>query len=621
MRKTSRTAAVAAAAVAGLVAAAVLGWLALAPNAAPPAADGAAPAGLRWQVGTAQRYTLRSDSSMRMATAGGAAGSSTAPSAPAMPPTRVQMQATLDMLTLSRSEAQVVVGLQFAGVQLQVNGQRDAELESVMATPLRVRYSLQGTPQAFEFAAALTRRQQSMLENIVRTFQVSHRADTPAWAADEQGASGAYVAQYRRTGPLALSKTKGRFDAPATGLLAGATLSSQETIQLDSRHDWLASMTVDETLRAGGGDRPAVTITHHAVLALQPSARAGVDTGRFMFAAAPTAAPERVASRPVPPLSPASARAEILTRIQSLDTDRPQRTQHLRRLADLARVDPALPGVIVASMRHDPLGDDTRAELFLALEMAGTAAAQDALAAVAQDATWSVADQSRAIVALGGVDRPGPQTIDTLWGLAAQSGANADATKLAGDATFALGRIAGSLRRAQDPAYAALQQQLLAGAMAGGGSRPADQQRANHLLALGNSGDPALTDPVAQLLADASPVVRRAAAQALGALATDAAAERMMERFSAEPSGPVRSAIAESLRHWSAPTPQAMQTLRAAVAGEADERTRHGITQLLGTHLAQHPENAAALRQLLRSEPSRRIRQAAADALATAGRS
>lgn len=596
-----------------VVAAAVLTWQGVAPTTSAPAAD-TTMATLRWQVGTTQRYTLRTDSSMRMSTANDATGAAT---------TRVQMQAALNMLTLSRSEGSALVGLQFDEVQLRINGQRDAELEAALSTPFRVRYSAQGTPQAFEFAAALTRQHQSMIENMVRTFQVTLRDGEQAWAAEEQGTSGAYVAQYRRTGPLQLSKSKGRFDAPTTGMLAGATLSSQEVIRLDPRRDWLASMTVEETLRSGDGDRLAVTITNHAALALQPSARAGLDAGRFAFAAVPaaTAAPDRAASQPLPKLSVASARAEILARIQSLDTHRPQRAQHLRRLGDLIRVDRQMPGVIVEALRTDALNDDTRAELFLALEMAGTVHAQSALAAVAQDPSWSVADQSRAIVALGGVDRPDAQAIDALWSLAAQVGDTVDAAKLAGDATFALGRIASSLRRAQDPAYPDLQQRLLAGATSGGGSRSADQQRANHLLAIGNMGDPSLTDPVAGLLADASPVVRRAAAQALGALATDAAADRMMAQFSAEPNGPVRGAIADALRHWSTPTPQAMQTLRAALTREPDERARHGIAVLLGSQLAQHPENAAALRQLLRTEPSKRIRQAVADALASADRS
>lgn len=606
-----------AAAAALAIAAAAVVWQAVTPRAPDPTADASTTA-LRWQVGTAQRYTLRTDSTMRMYTPGGGTGTA---------PTRVQLNAVLDMLTLARSgagsEGHVTVGLQLDEVQLRIDGQRDAALEAVMRTPVRVRYAAQGMPMDFAFAAPLTRRQQTMLENIVRSFQVTHRADAPAWAAEEQGASGAYVADYRRTGPLQLSKSKGRFDAPATGLLAGATLTSQEVIRLDPRHDWLASMTVEETLRAGGGDRPAVTIVNHAVLALQPSARVAVATDRFAFAAAPTAAaePTATAARPAPRVSVAAARREILSRIPALDSDRTRRAQHLRRLGDLARVDPQLPSVIVEALRSDTWADDTRAGLFLVLEMAGTAAAQSALAAVAQDRSWSVADQSRAIVALGGVDRPDAQAINALWGLAALGGATLDAAKLAGDATFSLGRIAGSLRRAEDPAYAALQQRLVAGATGAGGSPAADQQRANHLLAIGNTGDPTLTDRVADQLADTSPVVRRAAAQALGALATDAAAERLVAQFGVEPSGPVRGAIAESLRHWSAPTPQAMQTLRSALAGEADERARHGIASLLGAHLAQHPENAAALRQLLRSEPSRRIRQAAADALASHARS
>lgn len=570
-----------------------------------PAPDGDAV--LRWQTGTAQRYALQMDSTLQ---AGGAA---------AGPPTVVRLQAGLNMRTLSVGADAVQVGLQFDDVVLHVDGQRDAGREAALGTPLRVHFSPGGMRQAFEFPAAASHEDRIMLENLVRTFQVTLQAGETAWQARERGVSGDYVAVYRRAAGNVLTKTKGSFDAPDTGPMAGATLSSQEVVRLDPRHDWLQSMTVEETLRAGSAGTLAMTVRQRAVLSLHPAAPVAVPPEVWAFAAA-GAAPQRPVALPVPRLSAASARAEMLARVRGLDVDRAQRAVHIRRLGALARVDPQLPALIVDQLRSGGLADATRAELFLVLEIAGTAAAQSALASLTQDADWAVADRSRAVVALGGLDDPQPQALDTLWAMAAQAAGPADAAKLAGDATFALGRLGRTMHDAGHPGFPLLRQRLLNGALAGGSTPAEDRQRANHLLALGNLRDASLTGDVGDMLDDASPVVRRAAAQALGALAIDAAAERLLDQLRAETSAPVRSAIAESLRHWTAPTPQAMQTLRTVLPREHDERTRHAMTTLLGTHLAQHPDNAAALRALLRTEPSRRIRQVAADALAEAGR-
>lgn len=593
-----------------LLAAVVLAWQGgqrFAPQGSTPGAAGnaAAAGALRWQVGTAQRYLLTLHSTLEA----GAAGA----------PTVVRLQAGLNMRTLARGADGVRVGLQFDDVVLEVDGQRDAGRESALGTALRVHFTPEGMPRAFEFAAGLDTAQRTMLENLVRTFQLTVRPGEPAWQVQERGVSGAYVAQYRRTAPLELRKSKGGFDAPAAGPMAGATLASSEVIRLDPQHDWLRSMTVEETLRGGSQGPMPLVIHQRAALTLQPAARVTVSPAVWDFVAATAAAP-RQAALPVPRMTAAAARAEILSRVDALDSERAQRTTHIRRLGALVRVDPLLPAVIVDRLRSGGLEDHTRAELFLVLEMAGTAPAQAALASVTQDAVWSVADRSRAIVALGGLDSPQPEVVDTLWALAAQATATGDAGKLAGDAMFALGRVARGLREAGHPDYPALRQRLLGGALAGGSAPGEDRQRANQVLALGNSGDASLTDDVAGLLADDSAVVRRAAAQALGALATDAAAERMLAQYGVESSGQVRGAIAESLQQWSAPTPLAMQTLRRALPREPDERARHGIATLLGMHLRQHPDNAAALRELLRVEPSRRIRQAAADALAEAGR-
>jgi hypothetical protein len=60
-----------------------------------------------------------------------------------------------------------------------------------------------------------------------------------------------------------------------------------------------------------------------------------------------------------------------------------------------------------------------------------------------------------------------------------------------------------------------------------------------------------------------------------------------------------------------------MAIFRQAVRTEADERTRYNIAILLGENLQKFPENEVALREVMRKEPSKRIHQKVAAALAS----
>ena len=60
-----------------------------------------------------------------------------------------------------------------------------------------------------------------------------------------------------------------------------------------------------------------------------------------------------------------------------------------------------------------------------------------------------------------------------------------------------------------------------------------------------------------------------------------------------------------------------MAMFRQTVTAEADESTRYNITVLLSQNLEQFPENESVLREIMRTEPSKRIRQKVAGALST----
>jgi HEAT repeat protein len=319
-----------------------------------------------------------------------------------------------------------------------------------------------------------------------------------------------------------------------------------------------------------------------------------------------------VSERAAPSVTPEEARRLIRAETAALDAATEGRTLRIHRLRDLLRVDPTLPALLLEIMQSEELTDRTRADLYLALELAGTEPAQAALTSVIGNPAWSGRDSMRAIVALGGVGDPSSATVASLWSTAQGGAASGDGFDLAGAATLALGSLGQAMLGNEDADYPSLRARLVSGALGGTGT---PEQRANYVHALGNTRDAALARDIVVLLDDPEPVVRRAAALSLGRLDVDRSADQLLSRFERDDSPEVRGAIAESLVSWTAPSADAVETMRDEIAAEANENTRFHMARFLGKNLGQFPESRPVLEQLLRTERSTRIRQSVAEAL------
>ena len=558
-----------------------------------------APLALQWHYGVAQRYHVLSESSMQMqATVQGASS------------IHVHMQGLLDTLTLEAGSDEAVVGMRLSSVELKINETVDAGTNRALGVPFRVRFAANGMPLAFEFPAEVNQQNRSILESLVRTFQVSLDS-VDNWVVNESNGSGTYEAAYQRTGPGSIEKSKRQFNTTAAGMVSWSAISSTETFSMEAGRDWMVAMKVQETMRSDGQGGPAMTVSNHATLKLQPGAQLALspDLWRFDAVAAAVGAASAV-KRPVPDITPEEARKQILATVPELDAARQGRLGLIHRLRDLLRVDDSLPAVILDLLKTQELDDRTRADLYLVLEQAGTESAQAALVEVITDDSWSLKDGMRAIVAMGGVKQPTTESITALWDMAQYSAGN-ERQRMANSATFALGSIGNTMNTTDNPEYASLRSGLLSNALGGGDAT----QRSNYITALGNTHDTTLANDVVTLLDDAEPAIRRAAALSLGSLGTDQVADSLVSRYSAEDNGYVRGAIAESLQSWTEPSDSAMAMFRQTVRAETDESTRYNIAVLLGENLDKFPENESVLREIMRTEPSKRIRQKVAEAL------
>jgi len=571
---------------------------AVAPQPAAPVAS--APLAMQWLSGVAQRYRVLSDSSMQMQ--GTAQGASSI---------RVNLLGELDTLTLKTDNDEALVGMRLSSVELKINNTVDADTNRALGAPFRVYFATNGMPLTFEFPAEVNQQNRSILESLVRTFQVSLNSGADNWVADESNGSGTYEAVYKRIGPGQIEKSKRKFSTTAAGMVSWSEISSTESISIEAGRNWIAEMNVQETMSSDGQGTPAMAISNHATLKLEPGAQLALSPDLWRFdavAAAVGTAP--TVRHPVPDITPEEARNKILATVPELDAATQGRLGLIHQLRDLLRVDDSLPGLILDVLKTQELSDRTRADLYLALEQAGTKSAQRALVEVITDDSWSLKDGMRAIVAMGGIKQPTTESTTALWDMA-QYSAGGERQRMASSATFALGSIGNTMNQADAPEYAALRSSLLSNALGGGDVT----QRSNYITALGNTHDTTLANEVVILLDDADPAIRRAAALSLGSLGTDQVADRLVSQYNGEDNGYVRGAIAESLQSWSSPTDSAMAMFRQTVHTEKDEATRYNIAVLLGKNLDKFPENKTALMEIMRNEPSKRIRQKAAEAL------
>lgn len=553
------------------------------------------PLKIQWHSGIAQQYRILSRSSMYMEAAS------------SRPSIAVQLHCLLDTRTLEVGHDDVTVGMKLSSVELKINNTTDSGTNHALSAPFRVHFASDGMPVAFDFPAEISTQNRTILENLVRMFQVSiARSDT--WVAQESNGNGSFEAAYRRSGPLQIDKSKRKFSAPPASMMAGAEISSTEQLHIDPAYDWIIAMSVDEKLKTVSQYGSAMTIKNHATLELQPGAQLTVKADIWHFKAAAATVDDTVTKviHPVPDISTEEARKQIQSTIPKLDAATQGRMVLVHRLRDLLRVDESLPAVLLDILQTQQLSDRTRADLYLVFEKAGTDSAQTALVSVfTGDSKWSLQDNMRAIVAMGGVDEPNNDSIAALWNTAQNSVSDSDSQRIASAATYALGSLGNSMKTDSNSDYNSLRSSLLSNALSAGN----DRQRSDFVLALGNTQDSTLAHEIVDLLSDDAPSIRRATALSLGMLGVDQVADTLLSKYHQEDNSQVRSAITESLVSWSQPTAPAMAMFRETVKIEADESVRYNLAMLLGKNISKFPENEAVLKKMMRSEPSKRIRQ------------
>ena len=559
---------------------------------------------LTWRVGTLQKYTVEVNSSMDMQ----------ADAQLQVPALEVDIAGTLTLRTLEVDNNSALAGFRFSDVNMAVAGSSDDAVNQALQQPFRVQYSLTGAPISFEFPTSVIAEHRLIIENLIRMFQVNLQIGE-TWLVEEQSPLGRYEAQYEHVTPTQIKKSKRSFiGSREQPMLTGATITSTETVEIDRQRDWIHKMTSAETLVTNNIAGPALTITNKSTLSLVASGTTTEKTepvGTWAFITAPPPRPEINNDLSDTTLTPEEAERQLRLKINTLQQTADGRIRVIHRLRDLLMVNALQPEILLQNMQRLKLSDRTRADLYLALELAGTNEAQSALVSIILSDAWDHRDTVRAIVALGGVADPQQETINALWQVV-QTDYENDVYQLSSTATFALGSLGKTMNQSKDAGYPDLQTRLMDGAMAGATS----QTRVNHIHALGNTQDATMAPDLVILMQDKSPSIRKATALSLNAMGADSVASQLITLLPNESNGSVRGAIAEALAGWTTPDQNAITIVTSLMFSEKDENARLNMARFLGANLKAFPDNEISLRQLLRVEPSKHIKQTIAEMLA-----
>jgi len=510
----------------------------------------------------------------------------------------------------------VEAACELRAARLAANGESDPEVDRRLELPFGADFALDGRLRRLRFAGSLTRSEAAILEEALRCFVlIVPAAAGRSWTATEACGSGRYEARYDRLADGRIIKAKTRFFEGADGTQVDVH-ESLATYTLRADTSWIAACELRETLgvRSHGSSVRSLTTARLQGIEFDDSEPAVFGPGsRFETLSDREDLEPSRSERDAPPIElelNEELRELYAAWLLELDSGEGTDLAAIAALEQLFRSCPEAAALVPETLLSGQHSQRTRGTLLHALERAGTPAAQSSLERVATDERHGHGDRIGALVAIGGLQHANGTTIAALWRTAADRSGSTQ-SDLANTAGLSLGCVGNALRLTKPEAYGALRDNLVQALI----SSPDAVERSVYLKALGNLADPDLAEQVGAYLTDTDPRVRAAAASSLSTANDERNVSILTDALALENHARVKRAIALGLGRCTTTTPEALQLVERLAVEERDEGARDALVRYLGARLAEHPESANTLRQMLQRERSDRIRRYIAERL------
>jgi hypothetical protein len=508
----------------------------------------------------------------------------------------------------------VRVELRARDVKRAQNGQSTsltAEVAAQLSKPMAIIVDGTGAIRRLFVDPGVDLTTNGLARGILSALQVvaPEPATQRAWSADEQDSSGEYVAQYERTGPLAVRKRKSGFKTGRDPVLHAQQRKRSATVELVLARDSGIPERIDGTQNEVSVLQEGELRTSHQVrLVLQsvtqvtPVALALDRTHESTLLDGPRSL--RLSPSQYAEIARGHSVQSLLRDLQTGDrADDDARAQLMSRLEAVLRTggDSAI-GEASRAVRE--LQDDADARVVMgALDGARSPAAQDALLGLANAQSLATDRRHTALMHLGLTEEP---TVETLEGLRAMSEDGELDPELRDTAELALG---GALRQAGSETLSktSTSAQYLIERLDAASTTP---ERTLALEALGNTGSDQALPALKLALADSSPPVRASAANALRHLQSPDADAQLAKIASGDADANVRSSALRAL------IPRALTSgtragLISALGQDADVVVRMTAVDVMSKYLDQETGFQQALEQCSEHDPDARVRERA----------
>jgi Lipoprotein amino terminal region len=295
------------------------------------------------------------------------------------------------------------------------------------------------------------------------------------------------------------------------------------------------------------------------------------------------------------------------SRFLARHTDPTAYMEALHFLKDYLIVHPDRAFDLLDQMLNEELSADVHATVFLALELAGTPEAQQALIQAARDENMTAMNRMRAIIALMNVPIPSSEAITTLLDLSRSADSTTDdedAFHIASTAVLALGTL--NNRFEGDPEVRSTLQSELRNRLE---TLEDPTDLVVTLDAINNSGDEDLINDVTQVFNNELDPVRAHAVRALIRMKDARVEPILVGVFTDDQSPEVRAAAAAVIGDRSesgfvAPGNQTVKSTGQQLGVESHAKVRRELIRVIGPVAHKNPQAKNALVQQFKQETS-----------------
>jgi hypothetical protein len=542
------------------------------------------------------------------------------------------LEGVLSFLVLRQEESSSLVVGQFDRLSLTINGQRNYEKEGKLSYPFQMNVSDDCTYSNLLFDSRLTNNEKLVLQNLLKEFQVAlpRTSSTQNWESEESDSFGTYLADYQLAKGAdherKLIKTKQEYlhliSPNMDAKLEASIIESKGNITFEKGRPWLDHLTSQQGIEVFSQGNLFVESTssftfkaldkHSEKLALWNIKEPLKRLSAFNQEAISTSPLRTKPYEPKYPENEVTGRtvASVMKEFQELT--KTGQSMDRRRALDLMvqylRSNPKMPRELIDAIKEKSIPEEHHSTLFLALQLAESKPAQDALVQVLGDHGHTPMNRMRSSLAMQDLINPSDAVIHAL---ATEMGKRTSPKNgpqedyhVSRTAALALGTLAGNSRE-RYPELSEIPdgiEQRLVSALR---SEKDPHEVALYLEAIGNTANNHLVNETGEYLQDPNPTVRAAAASALGSMTKPSSEELILNHFKKEPSSNVRLEMMKALNKKKDLQQSSIENVCQNVLLEKDPMVRVAMVHILGPRAKGNRPIIKTLVQMIRNEPRR----------------